>query len=122
MVTYLYWMLVITLTLACVYLVGIKLNQWKWAGGGAVGIFLIGTIAYFFHFQQVFVKHYGGVMTITVPEGQVHIGATWKDDNLWIENYDPRTNTCHFREYSKGALLEGQVLIKDCNPLLPNTP
>jgi hypothetical protein len=44
--------------------------------------------------------------------------ATWKDDNLWIENYDPKTNTCHFREYSKGAMLEGKVLIKNCNPLM----
>ena len=56
-------------------------------------------------------------MTISVPKGQFHIAATWKDDNLWIENYDPATNTCHFSEYSRGNLLQGKVTIKDCNPL-----
>jgi hypothetical protein len=82
-------------------------------------VLVIGWAAYFFHFQQVFVKHYGGVMSIKVPEGQHHIAATWKEDNLWIENYDPETNTCHFREYSKGNLLQGKVTIKNCNPLMP---
>ena len=77
-----------------------------------------GLGAYYFHFQQVFVKRYGGVMSINVPEGQLHITATWKDDNLWIENYDPKTNTCHFNEYSRGNLLQGKVTIKNCNPLL----
>jgi len=51
----------------------------------------------------------------------VQIAATWKDDNLWIENYDPATNRCIFAEYSKGNLLEGKVTIKNCNPLLPVT-
>ena len=74
--------------------------------------------AYYFYFQQIFVKRYGGVMAVSVPEGQLHLAATWKDDNLWIENYDPVTNTCHFREYSRGNLLQGQVTIKNCNPLL----
>ena len=59
-------------------------------------------------------------MTIRVPAGQFHMGATWKDKNLWIENYDPETNTCIFSEYSKGNLLQGRVNIKDCNPLMPH--
>ncbi|MFT6924831.1 MAG: hypothetical protein ACJAZP_000401 [Psychromonas sp.] len=80
-------------------------------------IFFIGLLAYYFHFQQVFVKRYGGVMSITVPNGQQHILATWKDDNLWFENYDPQTNTCHFNEYSKGNLLQGKVTLKNCSPI-----
>jgi len=47
------------------------------------------------------------------------MGATWKDENLWIENYNPETNTCNFSEYSKGNLLQGSVTIKNCNPLMP---
>jgi hypothetical protein len=46
------------------------------------------------------------------------LAATWKDDNLWVENYDPATNTCHFREYSRGNLLQGTVTIQNCNPML----
>ena len=79
---------------------------------------VIGWIAYFFYFQQLFVKRWGGVMRISVPAGQLHIAATWKDDNLWVENYDPATNNCVFTEYSKGNLLEGKVIIKNCNPLV----
>lgn len=118
MITYFYWIVVLGLTAGLVYVVGYRMQLWKGSTIGALLILLVGVIAYYFHFQQIFVKRYGGVMTITVPEGQVHIAATWKDDNLWIENYDPKTNTCHFREYSRGNLLEGQVVITKCNPLL----
>jgi len=118
MITYLYWISVIGLSIAALVLLGGKMNQWKPAAISAAVILVIGAGAYYFHFQQVFVKRYGGVMTVSVPEGQLHLAATWKDDNLWIENYDPITNTCHFREYSRGNLLQGQVTIKQCNPLL----
>jgi hypothetical protein len=101
------------------WLLGFKNGSWKPAGAIAAIVLVVGTSAYYFHFQQIFVKRWGGVMTIKVPAGQLHIGATWKDDNLWIENYDPATNTCHFSEYSKGNLLQGKVTLKNCNPLLP---
>ncbi len=118
MVTYLYWSLVIALIAAVLVLVGMKLEQWKSAIVAATVVLLVGLGAYYFHFQQVFVKRYGGVMAVTVPAGQLHLAATWKDDNLWIENYDPATNTCYFSEYSRGNLLQGRVTIKNCNPLL----
>jgi hypothetical protein len=117
MITYLYWGIVIVLVLSALFILGGKYRQWRPALISAGVIFLIGLLAYYFHFQQIFVKRYGGVMTISVPEGQRHIAATWKDDNLWIENYDPKTNTCHFTEYSRGNLLQGKVSIKQCNPL-----
>lgn len=117
MITYLYWLVVIALIGAVLYILGRKYQQWKPALVISVVVLVGGFGAYYFHFQQIFVKRYGGVMTIKVPTGQLHIAATWKDDNLWIENYDPKTNTCHFSEYSRGNLLEGKVTIKDCNPL-----
>lgn len=118
MITYLYWIVVIAIALGLVF----QLNNWKAAAGGAALVLLVGWVAYFFYFQQVFVKRFGGVMSIRVPAGQMHIAATWKDDNLWIENYDPKTNVCIFSEYSKGNLLEGRVRIKDCNPLNGGSP
>ena len=121
MITYLYWLMVLGLLLGTLYLLGMKAEQWKTAGVIAFLIVLVGWAAYYFHFQQVFVKRWGGVMKINIPKGQHHLGATWKDDNLWIENYDPQTNTCHFSEYSKGNLLEGRVTIKNCNPLVPQS-
>lgn len=118
MVTYLYWLGVIALAFGLFYFIGYKIDEWKIGAIACLAVIAIGFIAYHFHFQQVFVKRYGGVMSINVPEGEVHLAATWKDDNLWIENYNPETNTCHFREYSRGNLLQGQVTIKNCNPLL----
>ena len=118
MITYLYWGLVIGLIVATLALVGVKLNNLKAALIGVAVILVVAWVAYYFHFQQVFVKRYGGVMSVSVPKGQNHIAATWKDDNLWIENYDPVTNTCYFNEYSRGNLLQGKVTIKNCNPIL----
>jgi hypothetical protein len=116
MITYLYWIVVIAIAIGLLVLFG-KLNNWRVAIISCALALLVGLLAYYFHFEQVFVKRYGGVMSVTVPEGQRHITATWKDDNLWIENYDPQTNTCYFNEYSKGNLLQGKVIIKDCSPL-----
>ena len=118
MITYFYWALVFAIAMAFLFFLG-RADQWKVGVIGTLVVLVIGWVAYFFHFQQVFVKHYGGVMSITVPKEHHHIAATWKEDHLWIENYDPATNTCHFNEYSKGNLLQGKVTIKNCNPLLP---
>ena len=117
MITYLYWAVVFGMVLGAVFLIGGRLDNWKFAMISAALILLVGWAAYFFHFQQLFVKRFGGVMTVSVPDGQLHITATWKDDNLWIENYDPATNRCIFSEYSRGNMLEGKVTIKNCNPL-----
>lgn len=123
MITYVYWAVVFALAIAALSLIGGKLGNWK-AGFISLGIILlIGWGAYFFRFEQVFVKKYGGVMTIEVPEGHHHVLSTWKDENLWVESYDPQTNTCHFNEYSKGNLLQGKVTIKNCNPVgFPDIP
>ena len=118
MITYLYWFAIIALSMGLLYLIGFKIEEWKIASLAALCVLVVGFVAYHFHFEQVFVKRYGGVMTIKIPKDELHLAATWKDDNLWIENYDPVTNTCHFREYSRGNLLQGEVTIKNCNPLL----
>ena len=110
MITYLYWAAVFAIAIVFIYVLG-KADKWKPGFISALVVLFIGWAAYFFHFQQIFVKRYGGVMAITVPKGQHHIAATWKDDNLWIENYDPATNTCHFNEYSRGNLLQGKVVM-----------
>jgi len=117
MITYFYWAVVVGLMLSALFVLGGKYRQWRPALIIAAVIFIIGMLAYYFHFQQIFVKRYGGVMSIDIPAGQLHIATTWKDDNLWIENYDPKTNTCHFSEYSRGNLLQGKVTLKQCNPI-----
>ena len=117
MITYIYWGVVIALVVGVMTLFAGKMNNIRLALIISAGILFIAWGAYYFHFQQIFVKRFGGVMSITVPDGQHHIAATWKEDNLWVENYDPATNTCEFREYSRGDLLQGKVVLKNCNPL-----
>ena len=116
MITYAYWLVLMATVLLVIYL-------GKSAGKPTIGLGIAAFLAfagwsmYTFYFEQMFVKRFGGSMTISVPEGQTHINATWKDDNLWINNYNPKTNTCYFRETSRGNVLEGQVVIKNCSPL-----
>lgn len=116
MVTYLYWIVVVLLS---VLLGWVAWRLFKVKAGLVVGVvvFLAGWAMYTFHYQQILVKNWGGVMSISVPEGQYHMQMTWKDDNLWVEHYNPEDNTCHFTEYPKGNLLAGEVVIKNCNPL-----
>jgi hypothetical protein len=119
MITYLYWGAVIALVIAVMAIFAGKMNSIRGALAASAVVLMAGWVAYYFYFEQLFVKRYGGVMTISVPAGQHHIAVTWKDDNLWVENYDPATNTCIFTEYSRGNLLQGQVTLKNCNPLMP---
>lgn len=118
MITYLYWLAVIITSGLLCWVVG-RFISWKYGAAVAVVAIIIGWGAFYFKYEQMFVKNYGGVMTISVPEGQVHLSATWKEDHLWIENYDPKTNSCYFSEYSKGHLLQGRVTIANCNPIVP---
>lgn len=112
-----YWILVVLLVLGLFYLVGMKFGKLKPALILALLLAVCSHLFYYYYLEQMLVKRWGGSMSIQVPEGQYHIGVTWKDDHLWIQNYDPATNECIFREYSRGSVLEGQVRLRNCNPL-----
>jgi len=117
MVTYLYWIATFAGAAIIFFVVNTYVKKLM-AAAILAGIFFISaSIAYFFHYQQIFVKEWGGVMTLSTPEGQQHIGITWKDENIWVESYNPADNTCEYREHSRGNLLEGKIVVKNCNPL-----
>ncbi|ROS04934.1 hypothetical protein EDC56_0451 [Sinobacterium caligoides] len=116
MITYLYWGCALFVAGAVLYYMfkaGYK-NKSSFIVTGL--ILLTAWASYTFYLQQIFVKRWGGVMSITVPSGQQYMGMTWKEDNLWLETYDPKKNQCRFAEYSRGDLLQGRVIIKNCNP------
>lgn len=117
MITYIYWAFVIVLALGTLYLLGFRLRQWNPALIASTVILIVCALFYYFYLEQVFVKRWGGTMTVNLEPGLRHVAATWKGDNLWIQNYDPATNTCIFQEYSRGNVLEGRVLIKNCSPV-----
>jgi hypothetical protein len=116
MITYLYWAAVLAVAGVLFWSLGFKARQWRGASIAGVVTLLIGWSAYFFYFENLFVKRLGGRMSISTPQGQQHLATTWKDDNLWVETYDPKTNKCIFSEYSRGNVLQGRVVINNCNP------
>ncbi|MET0379958.1 MAG: hypothetical protein ABW049_13280 [Spongiibacteraceae bacterium] len=119
MITYAYWFGVVALAIAALWLLGGMQKLWKAAFAVAAVILIVGWGAYYFHYQQIFVKNWGGIMHINTKTGYSHLGVTWKDDHLWVETYNPADNTCHFNEYSRGDLLQGEVIIRNCNPIPP---
>jgi len=126
MLTTFYWIFNLIIIFTIFYLFAVHFSKPK----PALVITLVLGIAsysfYYFYLEQLLVKRYGGSMVIQIPEGQHHLGVTWKEDHLWIENYDPIKNECIFREYSRGSVLEGQVKLRNCNPWpaesTPNPP
>lgn len=116
MITYAYWLLTAVVIIAALFVIGVRLGKWKAALVIAISVWLLATLAYYFWLQQIFVKRYGGRMTISVPAGMQHLGVTWKQDSLWVENYNPATDECVLQELSRGNLLEGKVIIRHCNP------
>jgi hypothetical protein len=121
MTTYIYWLCTFIVVLSVFCFVGIKWKHWQGAVIFSLAVLLSSYGYYHFYLQQVLVRRWGGTMSVVVPEGQRHLQVTWKEDNLWIENYDPATNTCFFSEYSRGDVLQGNVIIKNCSPLMPTT-
>ena len=116
MITYAYWFLVIALIAAVVFFVGFRMDAWKATFVVSAVILLTGWGAYYFHFEQIFVKKWGGVMSVSVPDGQRHISATWKDENLWIENYDPEKNICHSVNIPKAIYCRAECRLKTVIP------
>lgn len=121
MVTYLYWFLLAAIIFATLFGLGVYRGWWKAAIVIALLFLLAGSLTYYFYFEQMFVKRWGGIMRVDIPAGQMHMQTTWKGDHLWIQNYNPEKNECIFGEYSRGSVLEGRVIIKDCNPLMFST-
>jgi len=119
MITYFFWFTLLSVVIT-IGVITYKTRFWKTGALVAAVVFFSSWAMYYFKWEQHWVKNLGGTMTISVPKGLIHLGTTWKDENMWIENYDPKTNTCYFTEYAKGHLLEGRVVIKHCNPALPS--
>lgn len=116
MLTTFYWIISLVIIFAIFYLFAVRFSKPKPALAITLALALTSYSFYYFYLEQLLVKRYGGSMVIQIPEGQHHLGVTWKDDHLWIENYDPIKNECIFREYSRGSVLEGQVKLRNCNP------
>lgn len=57
-------------------------------------------------------RSFGGNEVVKLPEHNILINSTWKQDNLWILTKDTLTNKFYFRESSSFGLLEGSIEFK----------
>lgn len=115
MIIYFYWLLVVVVIFLVLFGIGVCMGKWKLVFIIVVVIWLFSILFYYFWLEQIFVKCFGGIMNVIVEEGYQYVVVIWKGDNLWIENYDLEINCCIFQEYLWGNVLEGKVVIKNCN-------
>lgn len=57
----------------------------------------------------------GGSVHITEPKGSVHIHTQWKSQSVWHEYYTPADNTCVLQEVSGYGVVEGSIIVDNCN-------
>lgn len=57
-------------------------------------------------------RSFGGNEIVKLPEHNILINSTWKQDNLWILTKDTLTGKLYFRESSSFGLLEGSIEFK----------
>lgn len=57
-------------------------------------------------------KNYGGTETIELPEHNIFVNATWKDDHLWFLTKDTTDGKFYLREKSSYGVWEGQIIFK----------
>lgn len=67
--------------------------------------------------EQYVTNKLGGTTELKIPEGSRLVNVTWKLDSIWYLVYFEDTNTCYFKESTSMGVMEGSVVIKNCNPL-----
>lgn len=67
--------------------------------------------------DQYVTRTFGGESKLAIPSGTRLVTVTWKGTDLWYLYYDPATKRCVFKESSTAGVLEGSVVIEQCNPV-----
>lgn len=67
--------------------------------------------------DQYVTRTFGGETKLEIPAGTQLMSITWKGSDLWYLYFDPATNRCVFRESSMVGVMEGSVVVPNCNPV-----
>lgn len=68
--------------------------------------------------DQYVTRTFGGETKINIPSGTQLVSMTWKGTDLWYLYYIPETNRCVFQESSAVGVMEGTVVVENCNPIV----
>ncbi len=67
--------------------------------------------------EQSMTRSFGGNMAVPIPPGTQLVTMTWKEANLWVLYYDPKTKACTFAENSVHGVFQGTVTVPNCDPI-----
>ena len=67
--------------------------------------------------DQYVTRTFGGETKLAIPAGTQLMSMTWKGTDLWYLYFDPATNRCVFQESSTVGVMEGTVVVPNCNPV-----
>lgn len=65
--------------------------------------------------SQAASRRLGATTSLAIPPGAQLVSMTWKEDSLWHLYYLPAENKCVFRESAPLGVLEGSVVVQNCN-------
>jgi hypothetical protein len=100
------------------YAGGSQLKRLAKAVGSALLVGVVGWSFWEFYLGNTVARRFGGTLTVELPTNAQFLGATWKEDSLWVTYYEPQAKRCVFKEFSRMGLVEGDVVIPNCNPEL----
>jgi len=75
------------------------------------------AVATFIGWDQSTARHMGGSMTMEIPPGAQLVSMAWKGETLWNLYYLPADGRCVFKEVSPLGVLDGSVVVPNCNPV-----
>lgn len=117
--TSLYIIITLILSVSAGYYFFSKRNSLNWAMGSSFAIIIFAYVSYEMFFENIFVRNFGGTMTVSVPDGEFFVDQTWKDGDYWMTTYNPEKNECYFREDPRFSILKGKVVVKNCKIYVP---
>lgn len=123
MAIYVYFILLVVIVglaggIVYVYAGGGLIKRMMKALTAALLVFAAGWSFWEFYLGNTVARRFGGTLTVELPENAKFVNATWKEDSVWITYYETLTKRCVFKEFSRMGLVEGDVIIPNCDPVL----
>lgn len=100
------------------YARGGKLKRLGKVIGSALLVFAVGWSFWEYYLGNTVARRFGGTLTVELPANAKFLSATWKEDSLWVTYFEPQSKRCVFKEFSRMGLVEGDVVIPNCDPIL----
>lgn len=94
-----------------------KKKRWMLSVGAAAVIWIVFVSIWSLGLENYLARRFGGTLTVDLPANAQFLNATWKEESLWVTYFESRNNRCVFKEYSRYGIMEGDVVIKGCNPV-----